>query len=227
MAFWSKKAGGSDATSPSAEPPAATQETAIPASAPPAMAAPAPARDENKPATAGATATPTPELSPEAKKKAADASKNLMAAFGQVTSIMMRAPQYRKHTLADLEWLVVPAVTTGQFAMAEAQSKANGMMVPVGVLLWASVSPEVDKRLVEATESPMRLSQDEWRSGDILWVIDGIGEQQMIQTMLKRKMAKDWAGRQVKMKVRDKTGVMRVGVLSKTALQASGASGTQ
>ncbi len=73
----------------------------------------------------------------------------------------------------------------------------------------------------------MRLSQDEWRSGDILWVIDGIGEQQMIQTMLKRKMAKDWAGRQVKMKVRDKTGVMRVGVLSKTALQASGASGTQ
>ncbi len=156
MAFWSKKAGGSDATSPSAEPPAATQETAIPASAPPAMAAPAPARDENKPATAGATATPTPELSPEAKKKAADASKNLMAAFGQVTSIMMRAPQYRKHTLADLEWLVVPAVTTGQFAMAEAQSKANGMMVPVGVLLWAVCHERSRSKRLRATVREMK-----------------------------------------------------------------------
>ena len=226
MAFWSKKAGGPDATPPAAEPTSATQQTATPASMPTAKAAPAPAREENRQTSAGPTAAPMPELSPEAKKKAADASKQLMAAFGQVTSIMMRAQQYRKHTLADLEWLVVPAVTTGQFAMAEAQSKANGMMVPVGVLLWASVSPEVDKRLTEATESPMRLSQEEWRSGDILWVIDGIGEQQVIQTMLKRKIEKDWAGRQVKMKVRDKTGAMRVGVLSKPAIQASGTSGS-
>ena len=164
-----------------------------------------------QPAAASSRVT---ELSPEAKKKAADVSKNLLAAFGQITSILMRSAQYRKHALADLEWLVVPAVTTGQFALAEAQSKDNGMMVPVGVLLWASVAAEVDKRLTETTETPMRLKQEEWRSGDVLWVIDGVGEQQVIQAMLKRKMEKDWTGRQVKMKVRDKTGVMRVGVLS-------------
>jgi cytolysin-activating lysine-acyltransferase len=133
-------------------------------------------------------APPAPELSAEAKKKAADASKHLLGAFGQVTSILMRSAQYRKQTLADLEWLVVPAVTTGQYALAEAQSKASGMMVPVGALLWASVSPEVDKRLTETTEVPMRLKPEEWRCGDILWVIDGVGEQQVVQAMLKKRI---------------------------------------
>lgn len=215
MAFWSKKSAdaagaiGTAASQPVQQPaapspqstssqPQAAVQAAMPTRAPP-------------PAVAPSQAT---ELSPEAKKKAADASKNLLAAFGQITSILMRSAQYRKHALADLEWLVVPAVTTGQFALAEAQSKDNGMMVPVGVLLWASVAAEVDKRLTETTDTPMRLKQEEWRSGDILWVINGVGEQQVIQAMLKRKMEKDWTGRQVKMKVRDKMGVMRVGVLS-------------
>lgn len=215
MAFWSKKsteAAGAIGTAASqpvqqpAAPPPQSTSSAPQAAVQAAMPTPAP-----QPAAASSRVT---ELSPEAKKKAADVSKNLLAAFGQITSILMRSAQYRKHALADLEWLVVPAVTTGQFALAEAQSKDNGMMVPVGVLLWASVAAEVDKRLTETTDTPMRLKQEEWRSGDVLWVIDGVGEQQVIQAMLKRKMEKDWSGRQVKMKVRDKTGVMRVGVLS-------------
>ena len=215
MAFWSKKsteaagAIGTAASQPVQQPAAPSPQStpsAPQAAVQAAMPTPAP-----QPAAASSRVT---ELSPEAKKKAADVSKNLLAAFGQITSILMRSAQYRKHALADLEWLVVPAVTTGQFALAEAQSKDNGMMVPVGVLLWASVAAEVDKRLTETTDTPMRLKQEEWRSGDVLWVIDGVGEQQVIQAMLKRKMEKDWSGRQVKMKVRDKTGVMRVGVLS-------------
>ncbi len=223
MAFWSKKPGGTIETVASSvgqsvqEQAASSQPKAPLATQPPAQ--PTARAPDAAATTAASPAMAAPELSPEAKKKAVDASKNLLAAFGQVTSILMRSAQYRKLSLADLEWLVVPAVTNGQFALAEAQSKANGMMVPVGVLLWASVSAEVDKRLTETTEVPMRLKQEEWRSGDILWVIDGVGEQQVIQAMLKRKMETDWAGRPVKMKVRDKTGVMRVGVLSKATPQ--------
>jgi cytolysin-activating lysine-acyltransferase len=114
---------------------------------------------------------------------------------------------------ADLEWLVVPAVLNGQFFIAEAQLKGNGMVAPVGVVLWASVSPAVDQRLAAAPSSPLRLQPAEWRSGEHLWVIEAIGDGDVVQAMLKRKLEKDWTSRTVKMRVRDKAGVMQVGTL--------------
>ncbi len=154
------------------------------------------------------------ELSDAQKSKARAVSQQIMASFGQITSVLMRAQQYKHHSLADLEWLVVPAVMTGQYSLAEAQSKANGLTAPVGVLLWASVSAEVDKRLTENLDAPMRLKPEEWKSGDTLWIIDAVGEPKMVQAMLQRMAAKDWKGRTVKMKARDKDGKVRVGVLS-------------
>ncbi len=211
MAFWSKKAD-----------PVATVEVTPPVAKAAGSQPTAPARQPEPPKAAPAPAAPPPpaalpELSPEAAKKAAETSKLLMAAFGQITNVMMRSPQYRHHTLSDLEWLVVPAIMNGQFALAEARSKANGMMSPVGVLLWAKVSADVDKRLSENATTPARLKADEWTSGELLWVIDAIGEPDMVQAMLKRKMETDWKGRTAKMRVRDKAGAMRVGVLSAAA----------
>ena len=87
------------------------------------------------------------------------------------------------------------------------------IVITVGVLLWASVSPEVDRRLAAAQDVPIRLNPSEWRSGDIIWVVDAVGEPQMVQAMLRRMAEKDWQGRQVKMKARDKDGVLRVGLL--------------
>jgi hemolysin-activating ACP:hemolysin acyltransferase len=153
------------------------------------------------------------ELSPEQKLKAAEVSKVLMTAFGQIISILMRSEQHKHLPLADLEWLAMPAVTTGQFLLAEAQLKGSGMMAPVGLVLWASVSPEVNERLEADRTGLPRLKPEEWKSGAILWVIEAIGEGKMIQAMLKRKMDQDWKGRPVKMRVRDKAGVMRVGML--------------
>lgn len=65
----------------------------------------------------------------EARKRAA-LSKRLDASFGQFVVLMMRSPHYRHHTLSDLEWLVTPPLLAGQFAVAEAQSKANGFTAP-------------------------------------------------------------------------------------------------
>jgi hemolysin-activating ACP:hemolysin acyltransferase len=155
-----------------------------------------------------------PELSPEARRNAAALSKAVMATFGQITTVLMRTPEYRGHSLADLEWLVVPAVTSGQFALAEAQSKANGMTAPVGLVLWAHVSAEVDKRLREHIADPVRLNPAEWKSGDILWVVEAIGDPKIVQAMLQNAAAKDWKDRNVNLRVRGKDGAMRVGVLS-------------
>lgn len=174
-----------------------------------------PSTQETAPTPLPADPTAPAELSETRKKQQGRAvSQSIMAAFGQITSVLMRAQQYKHHALSDLEWLVVPAVMTGQYSLAEAQSKANGLTAPVGVLLWASVSAEVDKRLSENLDAPLRLKPEEWKSGDILWIIDAVGEPKMIQAMLKRMAAKDWAGRTIKMKARDKDGKVRIGVLS-------------
>jgi cytolysin-activating lysine-acyltransferase len=84
--------------------------------------------------------------------------------LGKIVTILMRSPQHKQHSLADLEWLVLPAVLSGQFRVAQAQQ--SGIAVPVGVALWASVSTAVDQRLSDLS-APWRLQPDEWRSGDI------------------------------------------------------------
>lgn len=181
--------------------------------APPAAPAQAAAADGEATA-AGAVAPAQEELSEQARRQAAALSKAVMATFGQITTVLMRTPEYKSHTLADLEWLVVPAVLTGQFSLAEAQSKTNGMMAPVGLVMWAAVSPDVDRRLRENLQGPMRLTPQEWRSGDILWVIDAVGDPRILQAMLQNTANKEWKGRNVNLRVRGQDGAVRVGTLT-------------
>lgn len=85
----------------------------------------------------------------------------------------------------DLEWFVMPALSTGQFSIADAQSKTVGYSLPIGVVLWARVSPEVDKRLAANLDQPVRLKPDEWTSGDIYWLMEAVGDSRVIGPMLK------------------------------------------
>jgi len=68
-------------------------------------------------------------------------------AFTQVVGVLMRSPHYSRYTLGDLEWLVIPPLLAGQFRIGEAKvDKNQGAVMPVAVVLWASVSAEVDKK---------------------------------------------------------------------------------
>lgn len=193
MAFWPKK---TEATEPLAP-------------AQPAAVAAAPVQQE-----APAAAEAAPGLAPDAMKNAAAVSKAVMAAFGEIVTVLMRTQEHRGKSLSDLEWLAVPAVTTGQFALAEAQSKTNGMMAPVGLILWASVSPEVDARLRAELASGLTLKPNEWRSGDILWVVEAVGDPKILQAMLQRTSQNEWKGRPANLRIRDKDGIVKAGVLS-------------
>lgn len=124
MALWSKKpttpAPGAQAPETPPAPQAAKPQPARSESAqPPQLMTPPP----QAPAPAEATQS---ELSEEAKRNAAMLSKALMAALGQIVTVLMRTAEHRAKPLTDLEWLAIPAVMTGQFAVVEAQSKANG-----------------------------------------------------------------------------------------------------
>ena len=170
-------------------------------------AAPATSVAETKLAEADAK----PVLDPEEAKKRAVASKRMSASFGDIVLLMSRSPGEQHYGLRDLDWLVMPAVRFGQFAMAEAQSKENGMVVPVGAVLWALVSPEVDQRLSSQETGSIRLAPGEWRSGDIPWIIHTIGEPKILGGLMEQLTKTVFKDKAPKMRVRGQDGKAKVG----------------
>jgi hemolysin-activating ACP:hemolysin acyltransferase len=131
-------------------------------------------------------------------------------ALGQIVSVLMRSPQHKHYSLADLEWLVLPAVMSGQFRIAQAQQA--GVAAPVGVVLWASVSADADKRLSDLSV-PGRLRPNEWRSGDIPWLMELVCDAGVQQALLNDLGETTFKGRPIKMRVRDADGKMQIGTL--------------
>lgn len=200
-------------------PPAATQApAAVPVAAAPPPPSPEPAPAAAAPAAAGPD--PAPALSPEEAKRRAAMSRQVSAAFGDIVSVLMRSPGFKAMPLGELEAFVVPAVATGQFSVAQAQLKANGAVAPVGVVLWASVSPEIDVRLAGAPDKPVRLQPNEWRSGDVIWIVEAAGDRRVIAAQLKRLTSAEWKGRVVKLRVRGQDGKPAVRVLEAEASAA-------
>ena len=158
-----------------------------------------------------------PVLSLDQLRTMSGTAKATMAIFGEIVSLLMGLPQYRNYALSDLEWLVVPAVLTGQFSFATAQSKTKGSTAPVGLVLWASVSEEVDKRLSAVPGQPIKLRPQECKSGDILWVIMAVGDQRVVQGMVKRLQAKEWANKPAKIFAQAKDGKATIATLESKA----------
>jgi cytolysin-activating lysine-acyltransferase len=134
------------------------------------------------------------------------------ATFGRIVSVLMRSAHYKHYALSDLEWLVLPPLRSGQCAVME--GTANGRRAPVAVALWASVSDEVDKRLSGNLNIPIKLRPDEWRSGDVLWLIDAVGEPNAVPHLLRQVEETVFKAREVKMRAVDANGRPIVGVLN-------------
>jgi hemolysin-activating ACP:hemolysin acyltransferase len=137
--------------------------------------------------------------------------------FTQIVSLLMRSPRHKHYALTDLEWLVLPPLERGQLKIAEAKTQPDGPTVPAGFLLWASVSPEIDKRLSQTPNAPMRLRPDEWKSGDILWLIETIGDPRVLKELLKHFRDSIPSGGDVKLRTGSRDG--KVAITTLGALQ--------
>ena len=126
----------------------------------------------------------TSALGLEDAQKRSMADKQLAAAFGEIVLLLLRSRR-NNYSVADLDWLVAPAVGHGQFALAEARSEETGAIRPVGAILWAMVSDDVDKRLSDIT-APLRLKPNEWRSGDIPWIVLATGGRKVIEGLIQQ-----------------------------------------
>jgi hemolysin-activating ACP:hemolysin acyltransferase len=76
--------------------------------------------------------------------------------------------------------------------------------VPTAVVLWATVSAEIDQRLMANLDKPLLLKPHEWASGDHLWLIAAAGERRAVPKFLKQLATTEFKGREVKMRVNDK-----------------------
>ncbi len=168
----------------------------------------------------GSDAEPTGKSSPENDLNAAKINellgpKLLAAAFGEIVSVLMRAPGHKFFNLADLEWMVIPPLMANQFSIANATpEETTGQSFPVGVAVWANVSPSVDQRLSSDLEKPLKLRPEEWKSGDIIWLIDVAAPPEVSKAMIDNLLTTVFKGKNVKMRIIKENGERLVQVFT-------------
>jgi cytolysin-activating lysine-acyltransferase len=146
----------------------------------------------------GVVGTETPAVPNRAGQGPTADEIRFAVTFTRIVSVLTRSRHYKHYTLSDLEWLVAPPILTGQCAVMEAT--VNGRQVPVAIALWANVSEDVDNRLSGSLTAPIRLRPDEWRCGDVLWLIDAVGDVKAIPQLLEQLKATTFTGRVAKMR---------------------------
>lgn len=99
----------------------------------------------------------------ELAKRQAQSVLDRLPMLGPILWLYLHSPAHKHIFVADLEWLVVPAVVLDQYKL---YMKDNA---PLAFASWAFVSEEVENRLAQGQ---MRLAPKDWKSGDRLWLID-------------------------------------------------------
>lgn len=100
--------------------------------------------------------------------------------LGEAVVLFTQSSRHRHLFIADIEWLIMPAIGLQQFRMFYVEGK------PIGVALWACVNEQVSARL---RTGDGRLSPPEWKSGNIVWLMDLISpftDQMTLLNELKR-----------------------------------------
>jgi len=148
-------------------------------------------------------------------------SKLFAASIGDLAVVLSRSPVHKYFSLADIEWMILPPVTVGQFYVVEAAHKERGFRAPIAVATWAFVSEEVDRRLQEQAGKHIRLRPDEWTSGKIGWLVDLVGGPAEVRSILRWLASGHFKDRPLKLVVRDESGGPRVITLDRIASQGS------
>jgi hemolysin-activating ACP:hemolysin acyltransferase len=126
--------------------------------------------------SASAQTPAAPAATPDA---ATPPATTIWSALGEVAAILSVSPGYKFYTLADLEWLVMPALQADQFRLCHKGAR------PIGVVFWAKLDAETASHMLDPR---FRLRPDQWCCGDQVWITDvvhtGIADPELTATML-------------------------------------------
>jgi hemolysin-activating ACP:hemolysin acyltransferase len=141
-------------------------------------------------------------------------SRLFAASIGDMVVVLSRSSAHKHHSLADIEWMVMPPVTAGQFYVVEAMDTKRGFRAPVAAVTWAFVSDELDQLLQKQAESIRRLRPDQWNCGAIGWLIDAAGDAEGVRAALQWLAAGPFKERPLKVTVRGVQGETQVTTLT-------------
>ena len=140
-------------------------------------------------------------------------SRLFAASIGDLVVVLPRSSAHKHYSLADIEWMVVPPVSAGQFYVVEAMDKQQGYRASVAAVTWAFVSEEVDHTLQQQVGQSRRLRPDQWNNGPIGWLIDAAGDVVGVRTALEWLAADPFKDRPLKMILRGLDGGVQVTTL--------------
>lgn len=207
MAFWSKPTKGNEpaAAEPVRPTNGASQMAQASAATPTSPAAPS-----AMPAAAPAKATAPPEFK---------INGQLTPALGKVVAVLLTSQRHRALTLGDIFARVMPCIAANQFMIADAKfgEKDKEISAPVALVLWATVSDEVDQRLSGDPTKPMALAPKEWRSGSHPWIMETVGPPAVVEAMLKQLVQGPLKGQHMKFRKKNKDGQFTVQTWPATA----------
>ena len=175
-------------------------------------AAPPHAKDSSPPPQSQHPQPQTVKMSEDSARRVV-ASRKSAAVLGDVVSLLARSPRHKHHSLADLEWLILPALATGQFQMAEGIDQATGARGPVALVAWAKVSDDIEQRLRTTAGQPHRLSPHEWASGTNAWLMLAAGDPRVLQGLFGNVAAAQFKDQPLWLEQRDPNGTTVVTTL--------------
>ena len=87
--------------------------------------------------------------------------------LGEMTWLLTQSPLHKVFMIADLEWLVMPALIHQQFYLFRDGDQ------PVGLAMWAKCNARAAAKLDRGMIEPEnRLTLEEWNSGQDVWLVD-------------------------------------------------------
>jgi cytolysin-activating lysine-acyltransferase len=149
-------------------------------------------------------AAANPDVKPQVRQFAINGQ--VTPALGKIIAVLMSSPRHRALTLEAILNHMMPCVAANQFLVADAKMGEGDATAPVGLVLWASVSGDVDRRLSADPSRPLILAPKEWRSGDIPWVIEAVGPPKLIEAMLKQLVEGPLKGKPIKFRRKGESG---------------------
>ena len=106
--------------------------------------------------------------------------------LGEMTWLLTQSPLHRAFAIGDIEWLAMPALLHEQFYLFRDGQR------PVGLALWAKCNAEAVGKLERGMVDPVnRLTLEEWKSGDQIWLVDLIAPFATIENRQREIMIAD------------------------------------
>ena len=123
--------------------------------------------------------------------------------LGEALLVLMNSNAHRLNFfISDIEWLLLAPISKEQFRLYKDKDGK-----PVGLILWANVNEEVDKRLQNGIG---KLTFNDWISGDILWIVDFIAPLGGADKMLEELKQTVFKGKNFKYQSIDKDGNRKI-----------------